>query len=806
MLGHATGMIGFPLRLLARENYDRVVRIKGARAVALITGEEKIVPPNPAYFVCTVESMPLDRPVEFLAVDEIQLCGDAERGHVFTNRLLVARGLSETMFLGADTIRPLLRRLVPEAEFVGRPRFSTLRHLGPKKLTRLPPRSAVVAFAVADVFALAELIRRQRGGAAVVLGALSPRARNAQVAMFQSGEVDYLVATDAIGMGLNMDLDHVAFARLVKFDGQAPRRLAPAEIAQIAGRAGRHMSDGTFGTTAEQGEMEPELVEAVENHRFDPLTRLYWRNARLDYGSPAALLRSLEQRPPAPGLVPAREADDHLALRSLARQGEIAERARHPAAVRLLWEVCQIPDFRKVMSDTHARLLGQIYRHLSGPQERLPTDWVAAQVQRLDRFDGDIDGLMTRIAHIRTWTYIAHRPDWLAGAAQWQERARSIEDKLSDALHDRITQRFVDRRSAFLMQRLAADEELLASVSHGGEVKVEGHYVGRLEGFRFVPDPDAGGSAARTLLAAANRVLRGEIAVRARRLAAAADAEFSLAEDGGLCWRGGAVGRLLPGDSALSPRAEVLPGDFLDGELRDGVRRRLSEFLRVAIARGLQPLFRARAADLSGAARGLVFQLGEALGSLPAAAAAGQRAALSGADRQALARLGLRFGTETVYIDALLKSRAAALRGLLWAVWRGEVVPAVPPLGASRVAAVSAEAYAAMGWRVLGPRVLRVDRVERLAAAARRLARQGPFGATPALAQLAGASLEDLAQMLPELGYRAVLGEGGVSFHARPRRAGETRPGNAARRRQHGAAAEPVDGPFAKLKELRLAR
>jgi ATP-dependent RNA helicase SUPV3L1/SUV3 len=808
MLGHATGMIGFPLRLLARENYDRVVRMKGARAVALITGEEKIIPPNPAYFVCTVESMPLDRGVEFLAVDEIQLCGDAERGHVFTHRLLAARGLSETMFLGADTIRPLLRRLVPEAEFVGRPRFSTLRYLGPKKVTRLPPRSAVVAFAVADVFALAELMRRQRGGTAVVLGALSPRARNAQVAMFQSGEVDYLVATDAIGMGLNMDLDHVAFARLVKFDGQAPRRLAPAEIAQIAGRAGRHMSDGTFGTTDELGAMEPELVEAVENHRFDPLTRLYWRNARLDYASPAALLRSLEQRPPSSGLVPAREADDHLALRTLAKQPDIAELARHPAAVRLLWEVCQIPDFRKVMSDTHARLLGQIYRHLAGPQERLPVDWVAAQVQRLDRLDGDIDGLMTRIAHIRTWTYIANRPDWLANAVQWQERARSIEDKLSDALHDRITQRFVDRRSAFLVKQLAGDKELLASVSHAGEVKVEGHYVGRLDGFRFVPDPGAAGGEAKTLLAAANRVLRGEIASRAKRLAAAEDGEFTLGADGVVLWRGGAVGRLLAGDSALAPRIEALPGDFLEGELRDSVRRRLADFLRAAIERGLQPLFRLRAAELSGPARGLVFQLAEALGSLPAVAVTSQRAALADGDRRLLARLGVRLGVETVYVDALLRPRAAGLRGLLWAVWRGEAAPPVPALAAPRDPAVPAAAYAAMGWRVLGPRVLRVDRVERLAAAARRLARHGKFAATPALAQLAGVAPEELAAMLAELGYRAVPGEAGMSFQARSHRARQTRQSKPMRGRPQRRGDEPAaaDGPFAKLKELRLAR
>jgi len=367
MLGHRSGMIGFPLRLLARENYDRIVKLRGARSVALITGEEKILPTNPSYFVCTVESMPLDRQVDFLAVDEIQLCADPERGHVFTARLLHARGMQETMFLGAATIKPLMRRLVPEVEYVSRPRFSTLSYTGYKKVTRLPPRSAVVAFAIADVFSLAELIRRQRGGTAVVLGALSPRARNAQVGMFQAGEVDYLVATDAIGMGLNMDLDHVAFARIGKFDGRGPRRLTAAEIAQIAGRAGRHMNDGTFGTTAEQGTLDPEIVEAIETHSFEPLTRLNWRNNRLKFGSIAALLKSLDERPSAPGLVQAREADDHRALQALARNADIGELATHPGAVRLLWEVCQIPDFRKVMSESHTRLLAHCFLHLAGP-------------------------------------------------------------------------------------------------------------------------------------------------------------------------------------------------------------------------------------------------------------------------------------------------------------------------------------------------------------------------------------------------------------------------------------------------------
>ncbi len=798
MLGHQTGMIGFPLRLLARENYDRIVKAKGARAVALITGEEKILPPNPAYFVCTVESMPLDRPVDFLAVDEIQLCADPDRGHVFTQRLLEARGRYETLMLGSDTVKPLLRRLVPDAEVMGRPRFSTLRYTGVKKVTRLPPRSAVVAFAVADVFALAELMRRQRGGAAVVMGALSPRARNAQVGLFQSGEVDYLVATDAIGMGLNMDLDHVAFAKLVKFDGSQPRHLTAPEIAQIAGRAGRHMSDGSFGVTADEEGIHPETVEAVENHRFDPLTRLYWRNSRLEFRSVGLLLRSLEEKPRRSGLVPAREADDHRALRALSRMPDIAETAHSPAAVRLLWEVCQIPDFRKVMSDTHARLLAQIYRHLSGPAERLPTDWVAGHVARLDRADGDIDALMARIAHVRTWTFISHRPDWLADAAHWQERARAIEDRLSDALHDRITQRFVDRRAAFLVRQLAGSQELLASVSRDGEVKVEGHYVGRLEGFRFRPDTAATDDAARTLLAAANRVLRAEIAERAAALAVSPAEEFALTPEAVVTWRGGAVARLAAGDHVVQPKIEVLPAEFLDGAHREIVRRRLAEAVRELIRPALAALFRLSDAGLEGASRGLAYRLVEALGTLPLARLDGQAASLDRSARKRLAQLGVRLGTEAIYLAPLLNGRAAAMAALLWSVRAGAPLPAPSVRGASspRDSAIPDGLYEAMGYRVLGPRALRVDRVERLALAARRLARQGPFGPVPELAQTAGCRKDELAAVLAALGYRAVMDANGVSFHARRR----PQPRKAA---PHAA---PADGPFAKLGALRLAR
>jgi ATP-dependent RNA helicase SUPV3L1/SUV3 len=527
MLGHRSGMIGFPLRLLARENYDRALKLKGPRQVALVTGEEKIVPPGARYFFCTVESMPVDRPVDFLAIDEVQLCADRERGHVFTDRVLHARGAEETMLLGAATIRPVLSKLVPEAETLARPRFSTLAYSGARNINRLPPRSAAIAFSAAEVYVLAELMRRRRGGTAVVLGALSPRTRNAQVALFESGEVDYLVATDAIGMGLNLNLDHVAFSRLEKFDGRMLRSLSPAEIGQIAGRAGRHMNDGTFGVTGQAKAMAPELVEAVEAHRFEPLRFVYWRNHWLDFGSLHRLLRSLERRPPMAELVRAREPEDSLVLADLARDPEVERLAVHPDAVALLWEVCRIPDFTKILSEQHRGLLRRIYAHLMTGEGRLPEDWVARRIARIDRADGDIDALVARISHIRTWTYITHRGAWLDDAAHWQERTRAIEDRLSDALHERLTQRFVDRRTAILIRRLEGGEQLLAAVKRDGEVLVEGEHLGRLDGFRFTPDDGVGAEDGRAILSAARRALALEIPSRLRRLEQDVDRAFA---------------------------------------------------------------------------------------------------------------------------------------------------------------------------------------------------------------------------------------------------------------------------------------
>src|SRR6202165_2423859 len=509
MLAHSSGMIGLPLRLLAREVYNKVVDRVGAGSVALITGEEKIKPANPRFWVSTVEAMPRDLDVAFLAIDEVQLGADFERGHVFTDRMLNARAREETLVLGAATVRPMVERLLPGAHIISRPRLSMLTYAGEKKLTRLPSRSAIVAFSAEEVYAIAELIRRQRGGAAVVLGALSPRTRNAQVALYQSGDVDYLVATDAIGMGLNLDVDHIAFASDRKFDGYQFRRLNPAELAQIAGRAGRATRDGTFGTTGRCPPFDDDLVRQLETHSFEPLKLLQWRNSDLDYSSLGALQASLAATPSEQGLTRAPIAEDILVLEHAARDHDIRGLAKNGGAVQLLWEVCQVPDYRKIAPANHAELVTTLYGFLMR-EGKIPTDWFQRQVAQADRTEGDIDTLSTRIAHVRTWTFVANRPDWLADPDHWQGVTRGVEDKLSDALHARLIARFVDRRTSMLMRRLRENTALESEISKTGEVTVEGHAVGRLEGFRFAADPSAGGSEAKALHAAAQKGLRGE--------------------------------------------------------------------------------------------------------------------------------------------------------------------------------------------------------------------------------------------------------------------------------------------------------
>lgn len=781
MLGHKSGLIGLPLRLLAREVYQRLVERVGKEAVALITGEEKIRPREPRYWVSTVEAMPRDLSVSFVAVDEVQLAADRDRGHIFTDALLNRRGTEETILIGSTTIRPLIEELLPGANIITRPRLSRLTFAGEKKLTRLPSRSAIVAFSAEEVYAIAELLRRERGGAAVVLGALSPRTRNAQVALFQAGEVDHIVATDAIGMGLNLEIDHVAFAADRKFDGAGHRRLTASEMAQVAGRAGRHLRDGTFGTTARCPPLDEEMVEALEEHRFDPLRIINWRNPDLDFASLARLQASLAVNPTVPGVVRARTDEDEYTLEILSQRPAIARYANSREAITRLWDVCKLPDYRKVVPHVHADLVESLYEPIMR-RGAIPADWFARELNACDRTDGDISTLSARIAQVRTWTYCANRSDWLEHPAHWQNVARALEDKLSDALHEKLAQRFIDRRTAVLMRRLRENAMLEAEITDSGDVLVESQHLGRLDGFRFTADARAEGPEAKALKAAAAKALSGEIDRRGKALSEAGDDAFVLSLDGTLRWIGAPVAKLQASDKPLEPRLLLLADEYLAGAAREAVEARLALWLKTHIEKLLGPLVALERGDgLSGAARGIAYQVAENFGVLDRAKVAD---VVKGLDQQArgeLRALGIRFGAHHIYTAGLMKPAPRGLAAQLFALKTDPEATGVAEVSHLALSGrtsipvdgkIPRDLYRVAGFRVCGGRAVRIDILERLAdlirpALAWRAGQPGepPAGAfegggftvTGAMTSLVGCAGDDFASILTSLGYRVEM-------------------------------------------------
>jgi ATP-dependent RNA helicase SUPV3L1/SUV3 len=787
MLSYPSGMIGLPLRLLAREVYNRAVEKAGAGAVALITGEEKIKPDSPRYWVSTVEAMPRDLDVAFVAVDEIQLAADLDRGHVFTDRLLNLRGREETLLIGAATMHRAVRELLPAARILARPRLSKLSFAGGKKITRLPRRSAIVAFSAEDVYAIAEWIRRQCGGAAVVLGALSPRTRNAQVDMFQNGIVDYIVATDAIGMGLNLDVDHIAFAGDRKFDGWQHRRLNPAEFGQIAGRAGRHLRDGTFGTTGRCPPFDAELIEQLEDHRFDAVRMLQWRNADLDFSSLADLAASLDKLPNAQGLARAPQAGDQLALEFAARDEKVTRAAKTKADIARLWDCCQIPDYRKLSPAAHAELVVSVFGFVVRAGH-IPDDWFGRHVAAQDRTDGGLDTLSARIAEIRTWTFIANRTGWLRDPKHWQSVTRQVEDNLSDALHERLAQRFVDRRTSVLMRRLRENAMLEAEVTPSGDVLVAGQHVGQLNGFRFTADPAAVGEAARALNAAAQKALASEIEGRAGRVGEAVDEAFILTNDGIIRWLGEPIGTIAAGAHVLEPRVTILADEQLTGQALEMAQRRLDLWLAQHVKKLLGPLIELEKCEgLEGIARGIAFHVAESLGVLDRARVADEVKSLSQDARAGLRKFGVRFGAYHLYLPGLIKPAPRALAAQLYALKHGEGdslkgLDDVLHLAASGRTSLVADKdvqknlYRAAGFRVCGDRAVRVDILERLADLIRPAVSYRPgaalgdppagtadgdgFVVTVAMTSLAGCSGDSFASILRSLGYASELRKG----------------------------------------------
>ncbi len=779
MMGYASGLMGFPLRLLAREVYDKVVAIKGKNQVALLTGEERIVPENARYFLCTAEAMPRLKPVDFVAIDEVQMAADPQRGHVFTEHLLHTRGRFETLLLGADTMGPLIRRLVPEAEIIRRERFSTLTHIKPAKLSRMKRRSVVVGFSANDVYAMAELMRRQKGGVAIVMGALSPRTRNSQVELYQSGDVEHLVATDAIGMGLNMDIDHVSFAGLGKFDGRRFRDLTAAEAAQIAGRAGRYKRDGTFSTLGggEAEAMDPLMVSQIEEHQFEPVKRIYWRNHRLDFSSIPRLMRSLDQHAQTDGLHRVRDAVDMLALKALASDAAVAAPASDKASVETLWNVCQIPDFRKLSPDDHYGIMKRIYLDLMSPSGVIPNDWIARQVKRLDNMHGDIDTLAGRIASIRIWTYVSHRKNWLTDAAHWAHVTRSVEDRLSDALHEKLTQRFVDRRTAVLMRSLRQRGELSVSIdSDTNTVSVEGHEIGELHGFSFRVEPGAARDDQKTLKAAAESGLQAELTRKAKLFANVGYKTLTLDFSEGLAfpkllWEGAPIATLEDAGAFMAPRVKLLAATLLTDDMKDLVRNRAQDWLDGRIAEKLEPLVKLAqelngeieppegTEPLSGMVRGVAFQLMENYGVLPRRSVDGELRQLDQDARKGLRRFGIRIGATSLYMPLVLKPHAIELRLLMWAMaGKHMALPGLPTPGMVWVdteQTAPREFYELCGFHVVGKKAVRMDMLERLADAVRPLGQdRNWFEVTPETMGLVGLSGADFAEVMRGIGYK----------------------------------------------------
>ena len=769
MCAHSSGMIGFPLRLLAREIYDRVVAIKGAHQVALITGEERIEPPQARWYCCTVESMPIQKDFAFIAIDEAQLGADPERGHIFTDRILHARGREETMILGSESLRPLIRSLLPEAEIISRPRFSTLSYAGAKKLSRLPKRSAIVAFSIEQVYAVAETLRRMRGGAAVVMGALSPRTRNAQVAMFQSGEVDYLVATDAIGMGLNLDVAHVVFASLSKFDGSRRRRLTVAEMAQIAGRAGRHQRDGSFGTLAGEGsEFTPEEVLAIENHEFPRLDWLYWREAEPRFDNIATLIADLEKKPDRPGLLPAPKTIDLLVLKRLADMPEVTALLRHPVDAARLWQVASLPDFRQMGEEHHSRFIASLWQHLGQGDQVLPQSLFASELARLDNIQGDVDTLSARIAGVRTWTYIAHRGDWLADPAAMAEQARALEEKLSDALHDALRQRFVDKRTSMLLRKGAADPALFpVEIGADNRVLVDGEDIGSLHGFAFRVDAGAKAGDRKLLLAAAERHLAAHLRQKTREIGMAEDSEFSLGPDGearpAVFWKGELLGTLAKGRTFMQPAfVPVKAVAGLEGDALREITTRAEAWMAAQLAKamggivGLQEL--AQQADVDGNVRALAVRLADEGGIAGRHYLADAIAALPKEARGAARKGGIVFGALDIYHHAALKPAAAKWRAALFAARDGRAMPELPPESAVHLKdwkfSHPGEARNA-GYRRIGDEYVRIDLAERVIKKAHEARGQANvFGMDMAFATSLGISDAGLKALMRDAGFR----------------------------------------------------
>ena len=770
MLAHSSGMIGFPLRLLARENYEKAIKIVGKSSVALITGEEKIIPENARFFCCTVESMPVEKKVSFLSVDEVQLAGDHERGHIFTDRLLNARGLEETIFLGSEIIKDLIKVLLPKCKIETRPRLSSLTYAGVKKITRLKPQSAIVAFSIQEIYKIAEIIRAQKGGAAVVMGALSPRTRNSQVDLYQSGDVDYLIATDAIGMGLNLDIDHVGFASNSKFDGNSIRRLLPNEIAQIAGRAGRSSKNGTFGIIQESLIFEKKFIEMVENHEFPKLTKLSWRNSELEFGSIKKLIDSLEKPSSSKFLRRKGNASDLVTLIKISNDDVVKKYNDDKEIISILWEVCQIPDFANSFSDNHSNLLKKIFGFLI--RGKIDGEWMKKEIHRLNRFDGEIDTLLNRIANIRTWTYITNKKHWINDNEFWQNETKFIEDKLSDELHERLTKRFVDKKIVILSKGLRENFSLDTKVKFDGTVYLEDQIVGNLKSFDFVPQIENSSR----LLTIARKSLSKELEKRVNDFLNSSFEALKIDDLGNVLWLENPIAKLIKGNDIYNPTIKLNNFDLLDADQAKKIEEKSLESIKTLISNTLNDCINLKDPKIKGQKRehladedttklkliisakikAIAYHVFEGLGSSEVKTIPFSLKNLTDEEKKIIAKLGLRIGTDIIYLPNMLKPKAISLRSILWSVYNNVSAKVLPEPGRVNVSMdldISNDFYKSIGFFPFKTIAIRVDILERLKAIIRNEAKENKFQINEAMLSIAGVSKEQMEEILVFLDY-----------------------------------------------------
>ena len=680
MLSFESGIIGFPLRLLAREVYEKVIKKISLDKVALITGEEKIIPPNAKYFLCTVESMPIDKLVDFVGVDEIQMCADHERGHIFTDRLLNMRGEKLTMLMGSNTIKNIISKLDDDIEFINRERLSKLTYAGHKKISRINRKTAIIAFSAEEVYAIAELIRRQKGGAAVVMGSLSPKTRNAQVELYQSGDVDFLVATDAIGMGINMDLDYVYFSNLKKFDGKKLRNLNLSEIGQIAGRAGRYLNNGSFGITGECKEISAEEVDLIENHKFEEIRTLFWRNSNLNFNNSFSLLKSLEQKPYQDWLRKIHECEDEKALKFFLKDKNLENVNMNKKTLSLLWECCQIPDFVKKTYGNHYEVIGSVFKFLNSEKGKIPNDYMRIQLMKLDKLEGNVDSLSNRIANVRTWSYVSNKNNWIENQDYWIEKTKNLEDKLSDRLHEELTKTFIDKRASVLARGLKQVMEFKTEILQNNDVKIDNHYIGKINGLKLELDLKQGAleTDIKSLKKAARQSVTPELEKRIDNIIETKIIELS--NDTKIYWNKFPIAKIIPGKDYLTPNLEIIVDEMLEQKQRQKLIDFLKKWLSEKINLELKSLIDLRNINQKNSSiKALAYQLYENNGVLKRDQVLDYLKSLGQEERKILREIGVKFGRYHIYLFKLIKPEAVKLRTLLWKNFHQKYFKLNPP-------------------------------------------------------------------------------------------------------------------------------